>query len=114
MIRNDPPNGSPLEIGLRRQEIVAEVPREDTGQYVKRAVQYANPGREEVQVTPPSRWASRHEWERQIDERGSAHGTRFAPIKARMSEQNGDAADEQAKETQRINPMGDADDSRVP
>jgi hypothetical protein len=114
MIRNEPGNGAPREIGLRRQEIVAEVLREDAGEYVQRAVQHANPGGEEVQVTTPSRWAPRHEWERQIEDRGSSHGTRFAPVKTRMSEENGDAADEQAKEAQRIDPVGDADDSRVP
>ena len=38
---------------------------------------------------------------------------RFAPIKTRMSEENGDATNEQAKKAQRIDPMSDADDSKV-
>jgi hypothetical protein len=31
-----------------------------------------------------------------------------------MSKENGDATDEESKETQRIDPVGDADDGRVP
>jgi hypothetical protein len=31
-----------------------------------------------------------------------------------MSEENGEAADEQAKEASRIDPVGEADDPRVP
>jgi hypothetical protein len=31
-----------------------------------------------------------------------------------MSQENGEATDEQAEEAQRIDPVGDADDSRMP
>ena len=69
---NGPRKGTSREIGLLRQEVLAEVLRQDAGECVKRAVNYAKPGGEKVQVTAPSGWTSLHERQRQVEERGSS------------------------------------------
>ena len=102
MIRNDTYDGAPGEISLAWQQIVAEVLGEKAKERVNQAGQDANPGGEKVQRSTPPRLAHQHEWERQIDERGSPHGTGFAPIETRMSQENGDPTDEQAKEAKRV------------
>src|SRR5437879_11693339 len=107
-VPNDTRDAAPGEISLARQQILAEVLREEAGEDVKQARQDANPGREEMQITAPARMAY-HERNREIDERRSPQGACFAPIETRVSDENGDAADEQAKETERRDPMSDAD-----
>ena len=67
-----------------------------------------------MQIPAPAGLVHQDEGEWEIDECWSAYGTRFAPIETRVSEENGDATDEQSKETQRIDPVGNSDDSRVP
>ena len=67
-----------------------------------------------MQRPAPARLVHQHERERQIDERWSAYGTRFAPIETGVSEENGDPTDKQTNEGHRRDPMGDADESRVP
>src|SRR5260370_39816838 len=114
MARNDPRNGAQREISLSRQEILPEVLREEAGECVKQAREHTNPGGEKVEIPAPAGLAHQHKWDRQIDERGSSHATRFAPIKTWVSEENGDATDEQAKEAERSDPVSDADDRGVP
>src|SRR6266446_8633988 len=90
------------------------MPHDDPGEYVNRPIQHRNPRRQEVQVASPPRWPALHEWERQIEQRGSPDGARFTPIKTRMRDQNRDAADQQANKAQRIDPVRDADQSGMP
>ena len=87
---------------------------ENARKHVKKAVEHAKPRGEEVQVTTPSGWPTPHVWEGQIEDRGSSQAARFTPIETRMSKQNGDATNQQAKKAQRVDPVGDADDGRMP
>jgi hypothetical protein len=68
---------------------------------VNPAIQDANPGGEKVQVATPSGWAASHERERQIKDRGSSNAAGFSPVKTRMGQQNGEATNQQSKDTRK-------------
>ena len=66
-----------------------------------------------MQIPPPAGVAD-HEGNRKIDEGGSSQRPGFAPVKARMRYENHDTAIEQSNESDRRDPVRDADDRRVP
>ena len=51
---------------------------------------------------------------RQLEQRRSEYVAGFAPIEARVRDENFNSADEQGQEAQGGDPVGDADDGRVP
>ena len=114
MARNDPRKRPPGEISLSGEQIFAEVLRQEAGECVKQPVQHRDPGGEKVEIPAPAILVLQYEWERQINKGRSSHVTGFAPIKAWVRQENGDSTDQQAKEANRGDPVGDADDRRVP
>jgi len=114
MIRNDTRDGTPAEIRLAWQQILAEVLGEKAGESVNQAGQDANPGGEKMQGPAPARRPAYPETKRKIKYRGSPHATCFAPIKTRMSHEYGDATDDKSQKAEGMDPVSDADQGRVP
>src|SRR5437588_4061284 len=80
---------------------------------VNQASKDGYPSREKMQIPAPA-GVGNHERNRKVNEGGSSHCACFTPVETRMCDKNGDTADEQAKETDRRDPVGNADDRRVP
>src|ERR1700746_495360 len=82
---------------------------------VNKTSEHSNPSAQKVEVAA---WATdrklQHEWQGKIDEGGSTSSAGFAPIQARMGQENRDAAYEQAKKTEGRYPVCDAHQGRMP
>jgi hypothetical protein len=64
-----------------------------------------------------SRTANRyvqHEWQRQVEQRRAPDCACFAPIQARVRQQNRNATDEQDDEAEYLDPVRDTHEGRVP
>jgi len=62
----------------------------------------------------PTRRAAQHERKRKIEDGRGSHATCFAPIKTRMSQKYADAANGKPEKAEGVDPMGDANQGRVP
>ena len=98
---------------------------EQTVKDVENASQDYNPGGLKVEITAPSvlirqdvAVAGGHQVSRRGDgdfeQRRGIYIAGFAPIEARVGDQNFNAADQQSEETQGGDPVGDADQGGVP
>src|ERR1700674_2952 len=92
----------------------AEMLLENSGKNVKQPGQDANPSGQKMQRPAPSGWSALHEWEREGNNISSPHSARFAPVQAWMSQKNCHAANEEPKEADRSDPVGDAYNRREP
>lgn len=62
----------------------------------------------------PRKLGSSPERKRQIKQRGRPHGTRFAPIETRVSQEYTDSADNEREKAEGVDPVRDANQRRVP
>jgi hypothetical protein len=114
MIREDSRYVAPGKISLAGQQISSEMLGEQTGKGVQQPVQDTNPGREKMEGTAPARRSAQHERKRKIQDGRGSHATCFAPIKTRMSQKYADAADGKTEKAEGVDPMGDANQGRMP
>lgn len=67
-----------------------------------------------MQRPAPTGGSSHHERQREIDKRGSSHSAGSPQSKTRVRQENADSANQQADETDRVDPVSNADESGVP
>jgi hypothetical protein len=114
MIGSGAGDGTPGESSLGWEQVFTEVLRHQTGNSIEQAVQHANPRREKVQASPPSRYVLPMKEKWQIEERRSSLAASFTPIETGVSQEYGNAADDKRKKAEGVDPVGNADQGRMP
>src|SRR5438477_12697145 len=108
---NDRRERPPGEIGAGREQILPEMPFERSEDQIKQPRQDSKPGSLEMEIAAPAVLVGKHvvvargdgcsgSGNRQFEQRRSKYVASFAPIKARVGDENFDSADEQSQETQ--------------
>src|SRR5262245_59481450 len=112
MVRHDTHDAVPAEIGFCRQQVLAEVRRDQAARNIVQASQYQNPRKEEMIRPVPNRGAE-DERNGKINEGWGSDSAGFAPVQPRMRYKNAYAADKQANHTDYNNPVGDTNDRKM-
>src|ERR1044071_1594041 len=88
----------PVERAFSRREVFLKMPAGESRGHVEEAREDADPGRLEMQVASPAGGPSEHEGQRQIEERWSPYAAGFAPIEARVRQDDAETADQECDE----------------
>src|SRR5437870_12984301 len=99
MVRHYADDAVPTEVGFRRQQILAEVLRDEAAYHIAQGCQDQNPCKKEMKRSVPNRGANDKRYGK-INERRGPDSAGFAPVEARGRYENGGAADTQAKYAQ--------------
>src|SRR6058998_3837383 len=96
----------PTEVGFRRQQIFTEVLRDEAAYHIGQACQNQNPCKKEMIRPVPNRGTDDHR-NGKINEGRGCETAGFAPVQARVTYENADAAHQQANDAEHDDPVRD-------
>src|SRR6516164_10053111 len=109
MLRHCTGDAAPAEVGFLRQEILAEVLRDEAACYISQARQDQHPGKKEMIRPHPDRGTD-DKRNRKINEGQGFETAGFAPVQAWERYENACTADKQANYADHVDPVRDTNE----
>src|SRR5262245_16132587 len=109
MLRHYAGDAAPTEVGFRRQQIPAEVLRDEAACYISQSRQDQHPCKKEMKRPHPDRGTD-DKRNRKINEGRGFETAGFAPVQARVRYENACAADKQANYAEHVDPVRDTNE----